>query len=86
MALERTEESVEAFQLAVRLQAPEKAGRRELPARLDREMADGGRASAGTIASPAKATEVAQGIDNIDCFLDWLTQSITRVTDARVAR
>jgi len=79
-------ESVEAFQPTVRSQAPEKAGRRELPARRANETAAGGRASAGTKARPAKATDVAQGIDNIYCFLDWLTQSLTRVTDARVAR
>ena len=86
MRLKGAVESVEALKLTVRLQEPEKAGRKELPARLARETAAGGRASAGTKARPAKATEVAQGIDNIYCFLDWLTQSITRVTDARVAR
>lgn len=86
MRLKGAVESVEALQLTVRLQEPEKAGRKELPARLARETETGGRASAGTKARPAKATEVAQGIDNIYCFLDWLTQSITRVTDARVAR
>lgn len=86
MTLKVAAVSVEAFQPTVRLQALEAAGRRGLPARLARERAEGGRASAGTKARPAKATEVAQGIDNIDCFLDWLTQSITRVTDARVAR
>jgi len=56
MALKVAAESVEAFQSTVRLQEPEKAGRRELPARLARETAAGGRASAGTKASPAKAT------------------------------
>ncbi len=86
MRLKGAAESVEAFQSTVRVQEPEKAWRKGLPARLARETAAGGRASAGTKASPAKATEVAQGIDNIHCFLDWLTQSIARVTDARVAR
>jgi len=86
MTLKGTAESIEAFQPTVRLQTLVKVGERELPARLTRETAAGGRASAGTKARPAKATEVAQGIDNISCFLDWLTQSLTRVTDARVAR
>jgi len=79
-------ETVEGFQPTVRLQAPEKAGRRGLPGRPAREIAEGGRANAGTGASPVKATAVTQKIDNIDCFLDWLTQSITRVTNARGAR
>ena len=86
MTLKMGAEPVETFQAGERLHAPEKDGRRELSARLDRETADGVRASAGTKARPAKATEVARGIDNIYCFLDWLTQSITRVVDARVAR
>jgi hypothetical protein len=86
MTLKVAAESVEPFQPTVRLQALEKAGKRELPARLARETAAGGRTSAGTKARPAKATEVAQGIDNIYCFLDWLTQRLTRVRHARVAR